>query len=446
MSRTIDFTQGSIARRMILYAIPLILGEVFQNFYNSVDILVVGNFVGKTALAAVSVCGPIAEFIIGFFNGMSIGASVIISRGFGSADRERLRLSMRVTVTFSVILGVVLSVIGFFATPLLLKLTSVQAEIYTEAAAYLKLYLMGIMFTVIYNMAAGVLRAIGDTQSPFAILVATCCLNIALDLLFAAGMHMGVVGVALATVLAQGASVILVFVRLRRYDPAFDLSFGELCRSGKIIREMTGIGMPTGVQSSLIQVSNLFVWRYINGFSAAAVAGMGIASRLDKFIVLPSKALGLTLTTFISQNVGAGNQERNRQGIRVCTALSLGTIEAFCVILYFSAPVWVGLFSDDAEVIGVGVEMMRTVIPLYFLLVIREMFFGILRGFGDAKIPMLLSLAGMVGARQIFLAVSMRIAHVIENVYYGYPVAWGATALFVGLYYFRVRKKYFTGE
>jgi len=433
--RIIDFTEGSIIQKLILFAVPIVLGELFQNLYNSVDALIVGNYVGKYALAAVSVCDVISRLLVGFFNGMSVGVSVVVSQVFGGHRQQDVSRAMRVSFSFGAVLGVSLSVAGILIAPMLLDLTGPKPEVYAEAIVYLRIYLAGLMFTVIYNIGAGILRAIGDSGSPFRILLISCLSNIILDLLFVVGLRMGVAGVAFATVLSQGISVFLIYYRLARADTGFCLTFSELRQNGTLIRDIVNIGMPSGLQGSLISISNMFVWRYINGFDAAASAGIGIAQRLDKFVGLPCKAIGQTMTTFVSQNVGARNSNRIRVGIKCCLGLGLCVTAVLGTIVYGFAEQCVALFNSEADVIVVGVAMMRTIIPLYFFMTIREVYLGVLRGHGIARVPMFLSLAGMVVIRQIFLAVSMQINYSVTNIYYCYPIAWGATAIMIFGYY-----------
>jgi len=437
-----DFTKGNIVLQMIAFSIPILLGEMFQNLYNSVDSLVVGNFVGKNALAAVSVCATLVNLIVGFFNGMSIGSSVVVSRAFGGRNEEKLNRSMRVAFSFSVVLGVVLSVCGIFLTPFLVRLSDAPAEVYPDAVSYLRIYLAGIMFTVIYNISAGILRAVGDSRTPFKILVFTSCINIVLDLVFVVVIPLGVAGVGVATIFAQFVSVAMAYKKLKTMNPQFCLNVREAFKNRDIIMEVTGIGMPSGLQGALISFSNLFVWRYVNGFGATAAAGIGIAQRLDKFIVLPCKAFGLTVTTFVSQNMGAGNKERAKKGGWRCLLLSIVVTNSIGFVVYCFADMSVALFNSDPEVIAYGSAMMHYIIPLYTLMAVREIYLGILRGYGNTKVPMVLSLIGMVVVRQIYLAISMRVAPSIENIYFCYPMAWGVTAALVFIYYQIVKKDF----
>lgn len=442
MTRQIDFTQGKLTKQLILFSLPLVMGELLQNLYNSVDAMVVGNFVSDTALAAVSVCETLSNLLVGFFNGMSVGVIIMVSRAFGRKQEKQLRRVIRVTFTFSAILGVVLSILGIFCTEFLIQLSEVPANVYAEAVTYLRIYLAGLMFTVVYNISAGILRATGDSATPVLILVFTCCINTVLDIFFVVVFQLGVAGVSIATVIAQFISVIIMYRIISRKNGVGCFSVQELLHYGKgPILELLNLGIPSGLQNSLITFSNLFIWRYINQFDYVATAGIGIAQRLDKFISMPCKAFGTTVTTCVSQNIGAKNYERARAGVRSCLILSVSVITVLEILVLTFNRQCVSLFNDNPEVIEIGMAMVRTILPLYILFALREIIYGILRGHGYTKVTTVLSIVGMVGIRQLFLAISMAIQPVITNIYWCYPVAWGSTMLLIYVYYRIVRRR-----
>lgn len=440
--RTMDFTRGGILGKIVIFAVPIVLSEVLQNLYHMADSMIAGNFIGGGALAAVSVCSAISQMIVGFFNGMSVGASVAASRHFGAGDHRRLSASMRTALAFSVILGSLLSLGGIAVAPRLLRLIAVPENVFADAAVYLRIYLAGVLFTVIYNVEAGLLRAVGDSRGTMKVLSLVCSLNILLDLLFVAGFKFGVAGVSVATVISQMVSVVMAYRRLKGHDGSFRLTFGELRGQRDEILAIIGIGMPAGLQNSLISFSNLFVWRYITGFNSVIMAGIGAAQRIDRFVSLPCNAFGLALTTFVGQNVGARQADRIRRGVRAALLFSLG----YCVLtsfgLYGVSDLAMGLFSASPEVIEVGVDMMHTLLPFYWSLALRQILMGALRGFGDTEIPMLLSLLGMVGLRQLYLAAALALDHRVVHIYVGYPLAWLATAVMTGMYYLVKRRSY----
>lgn len=300
----------------------------------------------------------------------------------------------------------------------------------------------GLIFTVIYNVSAGILRAIGDYRAPFVILLITCCINIVLDLLFVAGFRLGVAGVSLATVVSQLISVLLAYIRIGRKNQVSCLSLREtLHGGGPIIAEILKIGMPSGLQNSLVAFSNLFVWRYVNRFGYAATAGVGIAMRLDKFVSMPCKAFGTTITTCIGQNIGAGSYERIHSAVKKCMVLSLSVITGLELLILMFTDQCAALFNSNPEVVAIAAAMLRVITPLYGFFAVREILYGILRGHGYTNTTTALSLVGMVGIRQLFLVVSMAISPTIINIYWCYPIAWGSTTVLIYLYYQIVKRR-----
>lgn len=439
--RHIDFTEGGIVSQIIAFSVPIVLSELLQNLYNSVDSLVVGNIIGKGALAAVSLCTPISRLVVGFFNGLSVGGSVVTGRAFGSHDREELGYVMRGTFTFSLLLGTALSLLGALCTPLLLHMTEVPESVYGGAETYLRIYFIGALFTVSYNICAGILRATGDSGSPFYILLASCGCNIVLDVAFVGAFRWGIAGVAAATVLSQALSLVLAVRVIRRFDGGFVFAPREMQAHGGIIRDLIAIGVPAGVQNALTAVSNLMVWRYVNSFGESAMAGVGVAQRLDRFIGMPCTAFGHAITTFVSQNIGAGNRVRAQKGMRSTLLLSVGYVIGMGAIVYALSERCVRLFNQDPEVVAIGTDMMHLLIPFYFLMALRVVYLGALRGYGDSTVPMILTLIGLLGVRQVYLSVMMRISHELVHVYVGYPVAWAAATALVMAYYYLTRRR-----
>lgn len=439
---SMDLTQGGISRLIAVFALPLLLGQLFQNLYNSVDSIIVGQFVGTTALAAVTSCGDISMLLVGFFNGLSVGAGVLFSRAFGAKDHELLHKSIHTAVAFCLLLGVVMMTAGILLTPALLKLVDCPPDVYAQASAYLRIYFVGVLFTSLYNVGSGVLRAVGDSRSPFIYLVVSSLTNIVLDLLFVVLLRLDVQGVAIATVISQLCSVTLVYRRLMRAQDVYRLSPRDLRMDKKILLQVIDLGLPTAIQSAIISSSNLFVQRYVNGFGSSAMAGIGAGKKIDKFLMMISQSLGWTVTTFVSQNLGAQNRERAYAGIRTCLIMGAAAMTALGVPIYLFAPSVVRLFTSDQSAISFGVNMVRIMSPFYIANMINTVVSGAVRGFGRSRAVMVFSLTGMVALRQIFLAISMHINHTVTNVYYGYPVGWiGAAVLVVGYYFIVIKKK-----
>ena len=446
MNRTaknsINFTEGPVVKKLILFAVPIILSELLQNLYNSADSLVVGNFVSEAALAAVSVCGPITNLLIGFFNGMSIGNTVMVARAYGSGDEEHTRRAVRYAFTFSIALGVVVSTLGILLAPVLLRITGCNDEIYAEAIVYLRIYLAGLMFTVIYNCGTGILRAVGDSRSPLYVLAVTSALNIILDVLFVAVFGWGTAGVGIATIIAQGISVLLVHHLICRRTGTKAVAFRETWRDGrKLILDSVNVGFAAGLQNAMISFSNIFVWTYINQFPTAVSAGIGVANKIDRFAILPCKSLAMTTTTYVSQNIGARNFQRAKKGVWYGLGLSAAVTAVTAAALYLLAEPVASLFNRNPEVLEAAAGMVRFFAPMYSFMVVREVLLGYLRGYGRSRMPMILSLIGMIAIRQAFLAWAMPKWHTIRVIYFGYPLGWGATALLLLIYALLVYKK-----
>ena len=434
-SHDISFTGDRIVWNLIRFAVPIVLSELLQNLYNTVDSLVVGNFAGRAALAAVSVCGPITNLLVGFFNGMSVGNTVVVARAFGSGDEEKTGKSIRVAFTFSVVLGIMVSVFSILMAPFLLSLTGCNEEIYSEAILYLRIYLGGVMFMVIYNCGTGILRAVGDSSGPLRILTVSCCLNIVLDYILVAVFSLGTAGGGIATILAQGVSVLLIHRRIGRRTGTRCIDLDETFREGrKTVLSSVNIGIAAGLQNALISFSNIFVWSYINRFPTAVTAGIGAANKIDRFVVLPPKALAMTTTTFVSQNIGAEKYRRARKGILYGFALSAAVTCLLSVLLFTFAEPLIGLFSRESAVIEAGVGMSRFLAPFYLILAAREVLAGYLRGYGRSRQPALLSLIGMIGARQLFLALATRRWSSVKVIYAAYPMGWCAAMLLLLFY------------
>ncbi len=438
----IDFTDGNIVLNVFLFSLPIIAGELLQNLYNSVDALVVGNFVSEKALAAVMVCGIIAGMLVNFFNGMSVGSNVVVAKSFGRGDTAETERAIRIGFSFAVLLGIALTALSEIFASRLLWIAGAKPDYYAEAMVYLRIYLLGLMFTVIYNNGAGILRAVGDAGTPFKILLISSTVNIVTDVFLVVVLRLGIAGVGIATVLSQFVSVTLIYRAIARRIGRKVLSFGEVFQSGKsVVSSILQIGVAAGMQSALIGISNLFVVRYINLFDTTSVAGIGIAQRLDKFIVLPVKSFGITMSTYVGQNLGAAKYDRIRAGKSRCLALGLGMTIVLSLIVFAFVDECVSLFNNDPAVVRTGREMMHVLLPCFWIMATREIYTGILRGYGHSLMPMILSLIGMIGFRQVFLAITMRTAPSIRIIYICYPLAWAVTTVLILIYYRTVRKK-----
>ncbi len=436
-----DLTTGNIYISIILFALPILASHILQNLYHSVDSIVVGKNVGTTALAAVSSCTDISGLLTGFFTGLSIGSGVLFARYYGAKDQKNLHDSIHTALTFSVILGTCMALVGIFITPLLLKIVDCPEDVYPEALEYLRIYFIGVLFTAIYNVGAGVLRAVGDSVHPFIFLLISSSINIVLDLVTVVWFGMGVMGVAVATIISQLISVLLVFGNMLRTNDIYRVRISELHINRVLLREVISLGIPAAIQSSLLSISNLFVQRYLNSFGSAAMAGSGAAKKVDRLIGLVGQSLGQATAPYVSQNVGARNYQRVKSGVKATFVIAVVCLAFTTALVFGFSEQLIGLFTKDPEALYYGTWMIKVMVPFYICQSTNNILSNTVRGFGRSSAVMVLSLCGMVGVRQLFLNIIMRYNYVISNVYLAYPVGWTASAVFVGIYYLVKRKE-----
>ncbi len=435
---SMDLTQGNIAKMILTFALPIFVGQVFQNLYNSADAIIVGHFVGTTALASVSSCTDISFLLTGFFSGLSTGSGVLFSRHFGAKDQKKLHDTIHTAVLFSIIIGFVMATLGILLTPVLLHIVGCPEDVYPLSSQYLRIYLIGVLFTAMYNVGSGILRAVGDSKSPFIYLVIASIVNVALNLFFVVVCHMGVMGVAVATIISQGLSVFLVFRQLMTTRDVYRLSLKELKINKEILLQVMDLGLPAALQSCMLSISNLFVQRYVNAFGSLAMAGVGAAKKIDKFVGLIGLSLGQASATFVSQNLGARRSDRAFKGIRTCLVMAFISVAVLGIPVYYNAGFFVNLFTTDAAAAAFGVAMVHVMMPCYFVQSVNQVMSNAVRGFGKSRMVMLCSLTGMIGIRQLYLAISTHFSNDIRFIYAGYPIGWFFSALFVTIYYFVV--------
>ncbi|MBQ7558947.1 MAG: MATE family efflux transporter [Synergistaceae bacterium] len=419
-----DMTEGIIWRHLINFAFPLFVGNIFQQLYNTVDSVVVGNFVGADALGAVTSTMPIVLTLIGAFVGMSMGSSVVISQYFGAKDVANLRKSTHTAVVSTVILSLIISAIGYYATPYMLVMMNTPASVLKEAVVYLQIFSLGLGGLMLYNMGAAILRAVGDSRRPLYYLILASILNIFLDLLFVVKFSSGVAGVAYATILAQFISGLAIFYRLFRSNEVHGLSWREMKIDVEILKRIIKIGFPAGFQMALTSFSNVFVQAYINAYGAASTAGWGIYARVDAFVTLSTQSMSMSITTFVGQNAGAKRPDRIREGLRACKKISLAISITIIAFIYLFAPFIVSLFNRDAEVLRYGVLFLRLNCIFDPFNVLNQTHAGALRGVGDSRTPMLIMLGSFVVFRQIYLFIISRITSTVHFIALGYPVGW----------------------
>ena len=436
-----DMTEGPILRLLIAFALPLMLGNVFQMLYNTVDSVIVGNFVSKQALAAIGATTMIVNLFVFFFNGFSIGAGVVIGQYFGARDMEKLHDAIETTMAATFILSLLFSLLSIVIVDPMLRMMSTPEDVFHDASVYLHIYLGGIAGLLIFNMGSGVLRAVGDSTRPLYFLIFTSLLNIALDLFFVLVLKMGVAGAAVATIISQFTSAALILVLLSRTRDIYRLEWRELKIEWPILRRVFAIGLPAAVQSVITAFSNVFVQGYINVFGSDVMAGWSSYNKLDQFIMLPMQSMAMSATTFVSQNIGAGNDRRSDRGTVAALGLTCAVTGSIIALLVAYAPGAVRLFSPDEAVISYGVLFIRTNVIFLLFNGINHVLAGALRGRGDSRGPMIIMLASFVALRQIYLFV---VTHFIANtpkiVGIGYPVGW-VSCCAAELLYFAVKRR-----
>lgn len=433
--RDTDMTTGSIIRHLIAFALPLLIGNAFQQLYNTVDSVVVGNYVGKEALAAVGSVGPIVNTMIGMFTGLSAGAGVVISQYYGAHEDNRVHDAVHTTIALTLVLCVVLSVAGVLIVPFALCMMDTPDDVFAAAASYLRIYFMGLTGLLLYNIGAGILRAVGDSRRPLYFLIFSALTNTGLDLLFVKQFHMGVEGVAIATVIAQALSALLVFFVLSRTKGAYKLVLRDVRFSGLMLRKICRIGLPSAIQLAITAFSNIFVQSYINGFGSACMAGWTSYNKLDAFALLPMMSIALAITTFVGQNLGAKNWDRAHTGTKWALGLAMGITAIILIPIMIFAPQMIGAFNRDPEVLQYGTLFIRLISPFYLLCTINQVLIGSLRGAGDTKIPMFLTLTSFVVFRQVYLFATKRIFGTIIPVALGYPAGWILCSILILIYY-----------
>lgn len=438
MEKVIEpMTSGLIGKRMMFFALPLLLGNLFQQLYNTVDSLIVGNFLGSSALAAVSSSGSLIFMLIGFLSGISAGAGVVISQYFGAEDVPNIQRAVHTTVAFGIAAGLLMTIVGILLSPQILAWMGTPESVMPESISYLQIYFSGSLGFVLYNVFVGILQAVGDSRHPLHYLMASSVINLVLDILFIGFFHTGVGGAALATVISQVFSAILCFVQLLRTKESYQLRLSsirfDLPMLGRIIR----IGLPSGVQNSIIAFANVVVQSYINAFGEMAMAGYGAYTKIEGFAFLPINSFTMAMTTFVGQNLGAGQIERTRKGARFGILVTVVMAELIGVIVMLFAPQLIAAFDSTPAVVQFGVEKARTAALFYCLLAYSHSVASVIRGAGKAVVSMLIMMTFWCVVRVAFLAVSIPFTHSVLMVYAVYPLTWALSSVAFFFYYRR---------
>ena len=429
-------TAGSIPRLLISFAIPLLIGNLFQQLYNTVDSVVVGNYVGKEALAAVGCTGPVINALVSVFIGLSTGSTVVIAQYFGAKDFEKLSQAVHTTILLTLATCVLLTVVGVLATPAMLRMMQTPEDVFDQAAEYLRIFFCGITGVHLYNSCAAILRAVGDSTRPLYLLIFCTLTNTVLDVLFTGFLGMGIAGAAWATVISQFLSAILVMRLLLRTDADYKVELSKLRIDLPILRKICLIGIPSAVQMGITSLSNVFVQSYVNRFESTILAGWTAYNRVDSFAMLPMMSLSTSITTFIGQNLGAGNLDRAKKAVRIGVVMGLVSMTILLTPLMLFAPQLTRLFNSDSEVVRYGSWFIRVISPFYLAFAINQVYLGALRGAGNTRSSMFICLSSFVVFRQIYLFVSYRLGGGLTAVALGYPAGWVLCTILLLLYYY----------
>ena len=419
-----DMTEGSIWPHMIRFSVPMAVGLLFQQLYNTVDTLIVGQFVGKQAQAAVGSTGPIINTMVGFCAGLATGASVVISQRYGAHDREGLSKAVHTTVALTFLMSVIATAVGLAIIMPMLRFMQTPEDVIDESARYLSIYFAGISGILFYNLGSGILRAVGDSRRPLVFLIISALLNTGLDLLFVLGFGMKVDGVALATVLSQILSAILILVTLTMEKGDYGIRWRRIRLDRPSLRQILRLGLPSSIQSAITAFSNVFVQSYINYFGSACMAGYGVYGKIDAFALIPVQSIGMSSTTFVGQNWGAKKAARAREGVKTAIRMSLIATAALGLLVFILARPLMSLFSPEEDVIEYGIRFIHIVTPFYLAICFNQIYAGALRGVGDATMPTVIMLVSFVAFRQVYLAVTRAVGAGFLAVALAYPVGW----------------------
>lgn len=435
----VDMTQGNILGHIITFSLPLLLGNFFQQLYNMVDTWVLGNFVSNEAYSAVGNVGPIVNMLIGSFMGLSTGAGVVISQYYGAGQEEKVQHTVHTAIVMTLCLGVLFTGIGIFMIPFMLDLMNMPDVVKPEATTYLTVYFSGSMGLMLYNMGSGILRAVGDSRRPFYYLVVCAIMNTVLDLVFVLVLHMGVMGVALATILSQGVSATLVIIALVRSSNCVKLTLRKLRIHWDILKKIVGVGIPAALQMAVTAFSNVFVQSYINYFGPDCMSGWTTYSKVDQLLFLPMQSISLATTTFVGQNLGKGSAERAKQGIKTALLVACCTTMLLMIPVIVFAPPLAAFFNAKEEVIDYASLFLRWLTPFYVLCCFNQIHVAALRGAGNSRAPMIITLCSFVGFRQLYLFAMSQICNEILPISMAYPAGWLVCSAITAIYYHKVQ-------
>lgn len=428
-SANIDLLEGSIVKKLLLFALPLFIGQLLQQFYNMADAWVIGQFADDTAFAAVSSAGNIIFLIVGLFNGISIGGGVVISKYYGAGDRENLVKAIHTNFLFALIASVASTVIGLILVPHILGWMNTPESVLPQSMSYFVIYFGGVSTVILYNICMSIMRSLGDSVHPLQYLIISSLTNVALDLLFVAVFDWGVAGAAIATVISQAISVVLCMIRLLRAKDETRLDFRKLKFDGPMMAEVIKQGLPTGIQNAVISIGNIAVQTNINSFGEYAMAGMGAYSKIEGFVFMPIMSMSMSLPTFVSQNLGAKNYSRAKKGTAFGVVFGIVTAELLGLLIYFAAPSLLKIFVDSDLSVTYGQTHLHITSLFYCLLALSHCSAGALRGCGKSFIPMITMLAFWCGVRVLYVNSILNYIPKFEMISWAYPITWTLSSI-----------------
>ncbi len=431
-------TEGPIAKQLFSFAMPMMLGMLFQQLYNTADSLIVGNFLGSEALAAVSSSSSLIHLLIGLTNGISMGAGVVISRYFGARDTEKTRKAIHTLLALGVIAGLTLTLVGVTLSPIILRLMGTPQSVLPLSISYFRTYFFGSLAFVLYNACMGILQAVGDSRHPLQYLIISSIINVVLDLLFVGVFGLGVASAAFATAVSQFTSMVLCLIRLTHSDREYCVRLREIRFDIPLLSEILKNGVPAGLTNSIISIANVVVQSNINAFGPAAMAGCGAHQRIEGFCFLPVQCFNMAISTFVSQNIGAKKPERVRRGVRIGVAGTAIIAECIALTVFALSPTLIRLFDRTPEVIEYGAMFQRTVMPFFFLAAYTHGMSAVMRGAGRSTVPMVVMLACWCVIRVTYITIAVRFLPALSTVAWAYPLTWGLSSLVFTVYYFKV--------
>ena len=432
-----SLTEGSIWKSMLFFAFPILLGNIFQQLYNTADAFIVGRFLEKNAYAAVSSSGSLIFLLVGFFTGIAVGAGVVIARYYGAKDYDKLHTAIHTTLAFGLAAGIILTVLGMTLTPQLLRLMKTDPQVLPNSVAYFRMYFAGSIAIVLYNMCVGILQAVGDSRHPLHYLILSSLINVGLDLLFVGVFGLGVWSAATATTIAQFISLGLCLYRLCHYDTVYRVQLHKIRFNIPMLRQIVHFGLPSGVQNSIIAFANVIVQSNINAFGADAMAGCGTYSKVEGFAFLPITCFTMALTTFVSQNLGAHQYDRVKRGVRFGILCSVTMAEVIGALIFLFSPALIALFQNDPPVIAIGVKQAHIEAFFYCFLAFSHCIAAIMRGAGKPTVPMFVMLAVWCVLRVSYISIVVPMMGRIEVVFSAYPLTWFTSSVIFLIYFLK---------